>query len=328
MPTVNTDFYQRALAELKSVYDEKPSDKTLRQILFYCEKLDWPESSITYLDVYLEKYGLNKQSVAMFLQYYLSNEKHSDLVSLLDRWEFYHGLDEELAQYRIKSSIKGVDKLSAIGLIREYVDQFKSKDSYEFAAMQSIEIKDSVGQMRYFQQLVNLDPGNRLAERLYVPQLIQQGYFNKAYEILTAGDEQPEGFERTLLLARALHGMDSVEQAIDLIKPYDQSESLVQLADWYREIGRYDSAINCVNAILLEDSSRNVVFLKADIQEERGWLSSSYALFNTLVSRDTTDSIASQRAQIVARKIAYLRRLREEQERMPIPELQPKKLVE
>jgi hypothetical protein len=327
LPVVSPDYYWKSLRKVNKAYQEKPSDQLLQQKLYYYEKLNWPEESINDLNTFLEKNGLDPKIVRLFLQYYLNNDQYTELIALLDKWEFYNGLDEELAQYRVLSNYraKGLDGTKE--LILDYIDKFRSPESFEFAVKQSVQIKDTLLMKECLSELFNTDPSNFLITKYYVPILLKGGNTVKAYAILKSqGSEASE--EEALLMARALYQMDSIGIAKNMLSEYTSIEMQLQLASWYRKEGQYDSAIYYLDLVLATDSSRHLLLTKADVFQERGWLISSNLVYDVLIKRDSTDSIAVQKSAFVERKIAYLRSLKEEEKKIPILEITPKRLIE
>ncbi|MEO9474501.1 MAG: hypothetical protein ABJG41_03175 [Cyclobacteriaceae bacterium] len=326
-PNISDEFYHNALKEVAVKYAEKPTDRLLRQKLYYYEQLNWPEEAIEDLNIFLEKNGLDRKIVNLFLQYYLSNEKYKDLIELLDKWEFYHGLDEDLAQYRVLSNYRANGETGTSELIADYLTKFKSEESLEFAIQLSESIGDSAAMENYSQDLFNVNPDNALLQKSFVPYLIERSDFLLAYDMLIKSKRSTQ-FEPNFLLALALHGMDSIDRSIALLKNYERREANLQLSKWYREEKLYDSAIYYLDKSIAQDSSRDLLITKAEILDERGWFNSSYSLFYFLVTQDSTDSIVADKAAIVARKIAYLRNLKEAERQIAVPELKPKKITQ
>ncbi|MEP4534492.1 MAG: hypothetical protein ABJ004_15480 [Cyclobacteriaceae bacterium] len=327
VPNISDEFYHNALEEVALKYAEKPTNRLLRQKLYYYEQLNWPEEAIEDLNIFLEKNGLDRKIVDLFLQYYLSNDKYKDLIELLDKWEFYHGLDEDLAQYRVLSNYRANGEKGTSQLISDYLTKFKSEESLEFAIQLSESIGDSVAMENYCQDLFDINPDHALLLKSYVPYLIERGDFLLAYNMLTKSRRSAQ-FESNLLLARALYGMDSIDQSIALLKNYERREANLQISEWYREEKLYDSAIYHLDKIIVQDSSRDLLITKAEMLDERGWFNTSYSLFSFLIAQDSTDSIVVDKAAIVARKIAYLRNLKEAERQIAVPELKPKKITQ
>ncbi len=327
LPEVSADFYWNSLRKVQKAYEDKPSDQLLRQKLYYYEKLNWPKESIVDLNLFLEKHGLDPKIVRLFLQYYLNNDQYSELIALLDKWEFYNGLDEELAQYRVLSNFraKGLDGTKE--LILDYVQKFRSPDSYEFAIRQSAQIKDTTLMNTYLSELYSTDPSNPLISKYYVPFLLAENKVNEAYDILISEKNKLDD-NQLKLFARTLYQLDSVNKAKKMLVEVGDKEANLLLSKWYADESKYDSSTLYLDAILVSDSSREILLTKADLQLERGWLNSSNQIYESLIKRDSTDSIAIEKAAFVARKIAYLRSLKEEEKKIPILEITPKKITE
>ncbi|MFY0598663.1 MAG: hypothetical protein JXR03_03255 [Cyclobacteriaceae bacterium] len=327
MPDFSEDFYNRSLLEVQKKYEEKPTNRLLKQKLYYFEKLNWPKESITDLNLLLEKNGLDESLVRLFLQYYLNNDRYAELTEVLDKWEFYNGLDEELSQYRVLSNFKANGSEGTRDLILDYVKKFKSVQSYEFAVGRAEALRDTVLLKSFLEDLSSLDPYNSLILKTYIPILLKEQHYNKCYGLLTLENNKPSS-ESDLFLAKALYGMDSLNRAKSLLAHHKNEKSYLQLSNWYRLEKTYDSSIFYLDKVIVNDSSRSLLLTKAEILDERGWFNSSFSVFNILIERDSLDTIATNKAAIVARKIAYLRNLREAKRDIPIPQILPKKLVE
>lgn len=328
IPNVSNEFYQSALDEVKKKYSEKPTDRLLRQKLYYYEKLKWPKESIYDLNIFLEKNGLDQNLVKLFLQYYLNNEEYAELSQLLDKWEFYNGLDEELSQYRVLSHYKSQGSDGTSGLLMNYIKKFNSLDSYKFAIDQAIILNDTSLLSIFFPELSKLSPRDRRLITTYCPILFKKGKLEESYDILTRYRRSGNDYLSDLLLAKILYQFDSMNTAKKILSKYNFVESNMILSDWYKKEKVYDSAVFYLDQALLIDSARHLLLAKGDLLGERGWYNSSYRMFNYLIQKDSMDSIAVSKASIVARKIAYLRDLKESKEDIPIPEILPKRIIE
>lgn len=328
MPKVSSQFYEKALEDVKEKYADKPTDRLLRQKLYYYGKLNWPKESIDDLNKLLEKQGLDSKLVDLFLQYYLSNEQYGELSDMLDKWEFYNGLNEERSRYRVLANYYANGKEGAAKLILDYIKKFNSTSSYEFAVDQAISLGDTALLKVLFPGLRELSPQNNRLSRVYAPILFEEGQYAHSYEVLIQSGHKGNEYQVDLYLGKNLYELDSVKQAKKLISKYDKLETDLILARWYRKENSYDSSILFIDHALTKDSSRAILIMKAEVLDERGWFNSSYALFNYLIQKDTSDAIAIAKAAIVARKIAYLRNLREAETGPSEPEVLPKRTIE
>ena len=327
LPEVSDDFYQKSLKLVQEQYTQSPTDQLLRQKLYYYEKLGWPKEALPDLNIYLEKHGLNRQSVSLFAQYYLQNDQYGQLITLIDKWEYYHGLDEELAQFRISSNIQAKGEEGTTELIEAYLDKFNSTESYVFAIRESFQFKDTTLQNKLLYRLSDLAPQHPLIAQHHIPNLVKEGSYLDAHALLSSHPNQ-ESQELNLLKAQVLYALDSTRKAKILLRGSSDMESIRQLAYWFRNEQQLDSAIVYIDKLLVQDSSRANILLKAVVLDERGWFNTSLDYFNVLLKRDPSDTIAIEKAQIVERKIAYLRNLKEKAVQAPVLELEPKKIIE
>ena len=327
LPDLSEDFYQTSLKVVQQQYNKTPTDILLRQKLYYYGKLDWPEEAIIDLNIYLEQHGLNRKTVSLFSEYYLMNDQYGDLIALIDKWEYYHGLDEELSQFRIWANIQAKGKVGTRALIEDYLCKFNSVDSYEFAIRESLNLEDSLLQYDLLLQFAEIAPTHILVAEHYVPTLIAEGRYSEAIAILDKHQGR-RNLNMEMMRATVLYALNRVGEAKSVIRRHSNPQAMWQMSLWMKQEKSLDSAIIYIDRALSQDSSRSNVLLKAEILDERGWFYSSLDHLEILLRRDSTDTIALEKAQNVERKIAYLRNLKEKARQAPVLELEPKRIIE
>jgi tetratricopeptide (TPR) repeat protein len=326
VPVVSQQFYRDALVSVSLQYQENPTDDLLRQKLFYFEKLGWPKDAIIDLNEFMQKHGLDRNSVILFSKYYMSNDMYVELIALLDKWERFHGLDEEFSQFRIVSKIKANGNLGTKELMENYLSKFNSVKSYEFLVRQSLLLEDSTLQYDLLSKLSDIAPENQLVGMYLVPNLIEQGDFVQALIILNENSDRTD-FTFLAMRAKVLYHLDSTEQAKSILRAFSQPKASTTLAQWFYQEKNYDSAIFYVNKSIQSDSSRINFLLKGDIYERKDAFELALNEYYYLLKVDSTDNIAREKASNVERKIAYLRNLKEKARKAPVLELKPKKVI-
>ena len=83
----------------------------------------------------------------------------------------------------------------------------------------------------------------------------------------------------------------------------------------------WDSAAFVLQRIVLKDTAnRKPIWKLGRLYEERGLLFRSLQYFETLIDLNPNDTIAQQKIDLIQRKIAYLQRLKFEENKIPVIE--------
>jgi len=324
--SITKAYYRDALDQVSTAYEKSPSDELLRRKLYFLRLLNWPEGSVRTLEIAQNRFGLTDEIVHNLAAYYLSRENYVGLGDLLKDWKRYSELDRELAQMEVELLAITAPSKTPNALIT-YSKSFQEERDFNFITGKFHVFDDTAKVLPVIQELAKEEPANVLVNHWLVPVLLKQNRNKEARKYLVAQLELVNNEATSTLLAKSY-----VEENIDTAKVIFRSigslSSYNALSNIFELQRRYDSALYYVDKQISIDSSRNLVFRKASLLEQRRWLSSSYYLFNLLSEADSTDSTSRKRASVVANKIAYLRSLEELVEDVPVLELKPKKQVE
>ncbi len=113
-----------------------------------------------------------------------------------------------------------------------------------------------------------------------------------------------------------------------MIKPYTADDTLSYfLSDLYAMDFYWDSALMYLDTILLVNGgSIRALKNKGSIYEKRGWLSNALSMFEQAQALDSTDTSIASSISLIRRKIAYLQRQKFEESKVPLLEIESKKI--
>lgn len=322
-------FYIRQLNNVnKKLQTGKDDTELLYKKLFASQQLSWPEDVSKEIQTLMSREGLDYELYRYATDFYQNYRQYEALNAVVDRW--LSGRTAAIQDFKWKIvALNGLQRdLEAKEFLWSLLQQSDRRDDLLFAAHEYLRLQDTTRAIYAFSRVAQNHPHEPALLESYIPILLSQGYAQKAKDLLVQQKAFIEGFEAESVLAKTLYELGEVDEALGLMRNYDNPEALYQLADWYHRLNRWDSAVYYADRLILLDSSRKAVFKKASIMEDRGWLNSALENFSVLISADPSDSIAVSRAQIVERKIAYLRRLREAEQNTPVLDISPKKSTE
>ncbi len=317
------NIYWEAYEEVEKAYEREPSDQLVNQKLYYLEKMGWPPMAIEALNQARQRLGLDQDLVKKYILYYEKNEQHAPLMELLSSWGKLNKLDAKMMEANIRAHLLLSQKETTIELLNDYIYEYNKPENEAFVASNFLKMGDTLMSIYHYSKLHKMDPSHKDLVSHYVPLLLRIKQPGRARSILTASARSDTTFQTRLMLAKSLYQLGEKRQAKGILLSYSQQEALDQLTKWYWQEEKWDSTMLFVNKLIQVDSSREAIFMKASIYEERGSLNSALQLLNLLIELDSTDNLAREMAQDVSRKIAYLREL-EERRKTPIPELSPK----
>lgn len=326
VPQLGDDFYRKALNQVAKSYEKSPTRELLAQKLYYQERLGWPEESIRDLKEAERRLGLTKQIVHYFCDYYYSNGRYYELLEAVNVSKSLEQPDEQIYQYEILARAKLSEPIVTSQYLRRYLATFKSASSLEFGVEQYLSIGDTLMGVYYLNKLQKQRPGHEKVPKLLVPSLIRFGYREQALQALN--DFAVAKPQASMEVVSLFLELGEKQRALQLLRGLNTDEAQLQLVSLFRSERVFDSAIFYTDRLLMRDSTRDYLLLKGEIMEDRGWLTSAYFIFQSLYEQSPEDSLVGSRAQIVARKIAYLRRVREAETLAPISKIEPTKLTE
>ncbi len=326
LPELNTDFYKSALAKVSQEYSDNPSRELLTQKLYYQEKLGWPEESILDLREAEKQFGYTQKVIHYYCDYYYKNGRYFELLQAVNIAGSLAEHDELTRRYEIIGHVHASDPRVANSYLRKFLQDYPDALSLDFGARQYLEMKDTLMAVYYLNKLQKADPGNDLIATILAPSLIQFGYKIQAGRALSEyAKTRPEA---AMTVASSYKALGDLAAAKGIYRRAYTNEAYLELTELFRKERFFDSSIFYLDKVLVTDSSDQFILKKGEILEERGWLTSAFFTYQFLLDRNPGDSIALVRSQNVGRKIAYLRRVKEEEGLAPAIRIEPLDLTE
>lgn len=319
------------LNEIKGRLEETGKNQDVNLLykkLFISQQLRWPEDESEEIRYLIDKEGLNYELYQYAVDFYTSNHYYEKLLNLVNKWLSQHKVTSQDVRYQIVA-LKGLNReTEAKYLLWNFLQSGDEKEDLVFIANQYLDFQDTARAIYTYSRLARFHPQEKVLRDTYIPLLIEGGYPERARDLLQAQSQFSKDKKNQALMARVLYDLGEPYEAIAILRRQEGPDAYLQIANWYKSLSKWDSAIFYTNRLIERDSSREALLIKGGIYEQRGWLNTAYQTFEALVRRNPTDSIAINKAEIVARKIAYLRRKREEEEKIPVLEIPIKKSTE
>ncbi len=327
---VDVSYYLTALNEVNQQLAANKSNLSLRKRkLLVSKELRWPED-VTEDILFLKKEdGLTYELVQYAIDFYQTYHYYEQLLNILEEWESINGELNGSNRWRIVAYLGLGRYIEAKYLLWNYIqDNSQNVEALIFAANNYLELEDSTRAVYAYGKVAEIKPDNSQLLDFYIPALIKLGYPDRANKVLAYQQLDSTNLDQKLIIGDVYYEMGDLEKAHDVLRGDLSSPVLMKRIDWFEKSLQWDSAVALVNQLVWQDSSVTALLRKASILENRGWLSSSYNLYGLVLQEDSTNSIAQQGAQNVGRKIAYLRSLREQEEKIPVLDVSPKKGTE
>lgn len=327
---VDLGYYLEALRVVGDEIEKKPGDLALRKRrIALNQQLKWPLDANEDLDLVMARSTLDLEIYHYSLDFYLAYHEYEKMLSLVEAWERENGRAAQNLRWKV-IALRGLNRLSeAKSYLWALLQEGKEDvEGLTFAANTYLELEDSTRALYALRNLAMVDVQHPQVLSQYVPILLINDQPTEALRVLSMQDMDDGDFQGQMLVATTYFLLGEQGKAHAHLQSFDNEQALFKRADWYSATGQIDSAVMCMDQIILADSSVKALMYKADLLEKRGWLSQSYEIYQGLFLEDTTYSIAGEKARNVARKIAYLRSLREREEKIPILDLSSKKETE
>lgn len=329
IPELASGFYSDALQRINDNLASDPDNINLiEQKIYYCDQLNWPSTCITALNDYKAKYGMTNQIVEDYIKFYQQHEHHQLLVDIIEKWDDEYDLLLTYQKPYIRSLVAIGDNKKAKGYLSQFLINNSNQENIAFAAQQYLELRDTLMATFNLSKLRKLNPGHNL--------MLTYGQLLLKYDHDIVGFNVLEDFHTTqekdevlsLRIARMYEEQNWLQDARDKIKPFVSKDTIAyMITDWYARELLWDSAVMYIDTVLTKNSSNAKAWWKrARIYEDRGWLSYSLKYFEKVLEINPDDTIASNRIDLIQRKIAYLQRQKFEENRLPILEFEPTKI--
>ncbi|MEO1256801.1 MAG: hypothetical protein AAFY41_18205, partial [Bacteroidota bacterium] len=138
-------------------------------------------------------------------------------------------------------------------------------------------------------------------------------------------EKNKENIDIQITYAQLLAIAEMRNEARKVLKPFRSRDAVSHLlADLYQQDMMWDSAAAVLRALNEADTSNVIPIMKlGTLYEERGWYATSLKYFENLAILTPDDTLVKQRIEQIKRKIAYLQRLKFEEDKIPVIELEP-----
>ncbi|MBV6644599.1 MAG: hypothetical protein KI790_04075 [Cyclobacteriaceae bacterium] len=326
VPHVSDDFYYSSIDQLEKKIEEQPGDTDFIKLqLTYFEQLDWPSSAGRAVRRAKKTLLDDPNFIKQCADFYRKNGRYIDLIMLSEDLKEVNSSPKWLRQYEIETLIEMNRKRSAAEQLRYYLLAWNAPEDDLFGALQYSKLGDTVLAIYQFEQSRESIPWHRSYLDVYAPILVQIDLLNVAEDVLRSQPHEIRSFKTDRLIAELYYRQENRKSAKAILKQHDEIESFWKLANWYRQERSWDSAIYQLNKILMRDSlNREAIMIQGDVNQERGFFTSALRSYYYLLQQDSTDTEAREQVDIVNRKIAYLRRIRESQREIPTLDLSKK----
>ena len=302
----------------KSV-DEPTNERLLLQELYYCEELNWPNACGQTLLRAKRRWGLTDKLVDQMVAYHLARGNVDELDGLLK------GKIETRSRLEAKIEIGASKNRDISNLLARHLDHYSDKEAAVFALNYYLLLNDTTQAIVQFEKVREITPTDK-SLRGYYPILIENNDYTKAINII---DNQlvisPKDSVLLFDLALALNKIGRTDSSRIILRNMKSLRANKQMADWYRTDKYWDSTLLYIDKVLVQQpDDRSILLYKAETLESKRWITRSLPYYERVLAMDTTDNIMARRVEIVRRKVAYLRQIREPKRPAPILNLKRK----
>ncbi|MCP4459121.1 MAG: hypothetical protein GY816_14025 [Cytophagales bacterium] len=303
----------------KASSNDPTNERLLKQELYYCDQLEWPSPCGETLLRAKKQWGFTEELIDQTVTYHLKHRNYEQLQSALKgAVETRPRLEAKIRIVIMKNEDPGL-------LLKKYLDHYDDKDAIVFSLIQYLEKRDTTNAIIQFERLCKQDPSHELM-RDYYPLLMRENDFNKSLylinnQLVITSQDSVLLFDKAI----SLYSLGYTNEAKIILKKPEMIRSNRQLVAWYRSEENWDSAIVYLDKLLiLKPADRNLLLAKAETLESKKWVTRSLVYYEQVLQMNPTDSVMAKKVEIVRRKVAYLRRIKEQKKLRPILNLERK----
>lgn len=331
VPKPGATYYEELQQVLEQQIAASPQDVDLRiKLAGYHQSLQWPPSSKSNLESILQEAPHDTRAIMLAADYYIHNndfEKSWIYAQQADRLGISHP-----SIYLVKSRyyFHKRDFSEASRLLNHYFTRGgKLSEAYLLGAEMELQQKDSAAAIKFLSSGMREGPGDvrlvSLLSSLYASRRDFQS-LAQTVEDYQAKTSDSATFRHSLLQAYFQASFFRKGAALASRWPEESENGLFVYGNLFLQTKMLDSA-NWYAVKILEEDSINIdgLLLKARYETGRGRNSEAYRLYTSILELDTTNQIARDERGLIMGKIAYLRKLREQQAAMPVFDIAPKK---
>jgi len=328
VPELQAGFYQEALAALDEKLTDDPLDLSLiEQKVFYCEEADWPTICLSALDQLKSMKGMSRQLFGYYLSYYAKHGLSAEAVELFDQWGTTYST-AEFRQSLIESFVELDRRKEARAEIGVLLAESPGLSTNEFVSKQYLQLSDTLMSIYFMTKVWKEDPSSSLMFD-YGKVLLSKNYSVRGLKVLqTFREAQRRDQTIDFELAAFYESTGYHREALTLLKKYSGNKEVdFRIANLFRKESLLDSSIMYLDTVLISDPGNlRATKLKAETYEQKGWLSTSLRFYEQAYAIDSADTVIRDRMDLIQRKIAYLQRQKFEESRLPLLQLEPKKI--
>lgn len=329
IPQVTASFYENAASRLGEELEKSPQNASLIELqLSYYEKLGWPLEAAECVERAQEVLDLEPIVAKKFADFYVTNGKFEELLTLRDLLEVRYETPDWMWYYQISAANKTGRNEEAIGLLRSFFTAIRSDQDHFFGGQEYLVAGDSLLALYHLQKVKKDMQGNSEFIKIYVPLAYHNGAYNEVLNVIENYDDR--AVDVTLpYKARSLYALGQTGEAKQLLWSIPVRGNLETLYNWYLKEQKLDSSSLCLERILVtQPDDVEVLLQKGKLDDRRGWLYRAASAFNQILEIDSTHVEAKESLDLVNRKIAYLRRIREADQDIPTINLNSKKAIQ
>lgn len=300
--------------------DEPENEWLLNQQLYFCEQLDWPNRCEKTLLKAKEKFGLTERLIDRFVEFHLQKGNYAELGSLLQ------GVIE--TRSRLEALIQvGVHQESVnLTYLNRYMERNQDARAFLLASKTYLYLQDSLKAATQIKALLAIDPENAYLKEAYPVLMDTKNYVSALQIIEYQLSKDSTNHKLAYDQAMIYHNLNNQDTAMFLLKQVNHSKAFLTLHDWYKEENNYDSALTYLKKVGDYSNDADLLLSHAELLESKGFLTLSLPYFESSLSIDSTNLELQNRVDIVRRKVAYLRKKREE-EALPAPPVVERKTI-
>lgn len=329
IPQVTPSFYENAAARLGDELEKDPNNLSLLKLqLSYYEKLDWPLEAGECINRAQEVLDLEPIIAKKYADFYVKNSQFEALLDLRDKLSERFETPDWMWHYQISAANKTGRFDEAKMLLRSFFTTNRSNRDHFFGGKEYLIAGDSLLGLYHLQKVKVEMQQNSDFVKVYIPLAYHNGAYREVLNVIN--DYNDRDVDLTLpYKARSSYALGQTDAAKKLLWSIPVKTNLETLHTWYLKEQKLDSSVICLERILVTSPNDiDVLLRKGKIDDRRGWLYRSAAAFNQILDMDSTHAEARESLDLVNRKIAYLRRIREAEQDIPTINLNSKKVIQ
>jgi len=326
IPKASSTYYENSVKVIEKQLEEQSNNIDLIELqLEYSSFLGWPEYSAGYVERAISHINVSPQIRVFVLDYYQNLDQPEEQLKYIESLEKLGPINNEEFQLKIDALIAIDNVEKSILILRKKLADNPTADNQLKLARLFNKIDNTPLAMFHFYKAYESGVRDTVLLSEYVPLLVKYKYYDLSNEILNNLKQYSGSKNYQKLSAQVIYQFGDRDSAERILKNIPGIDSYYQLTDWYKTSNRYDSAITYFNKILSMDSSElDALVGIADIEQNRYFLNNAYKYYSLAIKTDSTNNYIREQLDNVERKIAYLRRIREQSNETPVLNIESK----